>query len=100
MAKLTREAAQKILSNTSAEKRFFCKDGQVMKNLTELEAALKEMNDETFRYHANEKKNDFSNWVKDVIGDDDLAKELRKCSTRARAAKVVSSRIATLKKVK
>jgi len=36
------------------------------------------MNEETFGYHSNETKSDFSNWVKDVIGDEKLAADLKR----------------------
>jgi len=100
MAKITRAAAQKMLADVPADKLFWCRDGREFKNLQELSAAFQEMSDVTFRYHANEQKNDFSNWVKDVIGDEQLAQELSKCSNRNKAAKVVNKRIAVLKKAK
>jgi hypothetical protein len=40
--------------------------------------ALAEMSEDTFRYHASREKNDFSSWIRDVIGDETLAGELAK----------------------
>ena len=57
------------LANVAQDKVFWRHDGVVVKNLDELAAALREMSEETFRYHAAGGKNDFSNWVRDVIGD-------------------------------
>ena len=56
------------------------------------------MSDETYSYHVNEEKFDFSMWVKDVIGDDDLANNLESATTRAQAARYVSNRLAQLKR--
>jgi hypothetical protein len=65
-----------------------------MKNLVELGIALREMSGDTFRYHVNDGRNDFSKWVEDVIGDHALSAELKNCSTRSQAEKAVSDRIA------
>ena len=97
MVKITKTVAGEWLADVPLEKRFWCSDGRVLKNLAELEAALKEMNEETFRYHSNEAKSDFSNWVRDVVGDEKLSGDLRKSTTRAQAAKSVASRIAWLR---
>ena len=42
MIKLTRVIAKNWLADVPDDKRFWCQDGQVMKNLAELEAAIKE----------------------------------------------------------
>jgi hypothetical protein len=98
MVKITRSVAEKRLAEVEQEKQFWCHDGQHLKNLQELQAALEEMKEETFHVHVNETKNDFSTWVNDVIGDDKLARDLRKSVTPAQAARAVASRIAFLKK--
>lgn len=92
MARITKSVAEKMLEDIPKEKRFWCQDGQVLRNMQELETALKKMTEEVFRYHSNETKNDFSNWVRDVIGDEKLARDLLKSGTRAQAAKSVASR--------
>ena len=97
MIKVTKSKAEKMLGDVPEEKRFLCQDGRVLKNLPELEMALKNMKAETFRHHSSEARNDFSNWVKDVIGDEKLSMDLLKSTTRAQAAKSVASRIASLR---
>ena len=97
VTKVTRAVAEERLGNVSQEKQFWCSDGRYLKNLEELETALGEMTDETFRYHSNEIKTDFSNWVRDVIGDDKLARDLQKSATRELAARSVAERITWLK---
>jgi len=42
-------------------------------------------------------KNDFSNWVRDVIGDEKLSRDLQKSTTQAQAAKSVADRVTWLK---
>ncbi len=98
MAEITKSMAQKLLGDVPVDKPFWSQDGRTLKNLQELAAALKEMSDETFRYHLNEAKNDFSNWVRDVVGDEKLAGDLWNSFTRTQAALIVADRIAYLKR--
>jgi len=97
MVKMTKSAAEERLGDVSQDKRFWCHDGRYLKNLQELEGALEQMTDETFRYHSNETKSDFSNWVRDVFGDEKLSRDLQKSTTQAQAAKSVAERITWLK---
>ncbi len=97
MVKITKTIARERLADVPQEKQFWCSDGRVLKNLPELKVALEQMGEETFRYHSNEFRSDFSNWVRDVIGDEKLARDLQKSATRTQAAKVVADRITWLK---
>ncbi len=97
MVAITKSAAKAILGNVTEEKRFWCNDGRYLNNLGELKTALEGMTDDTFVYHSNETKSDFSKWVKEVIGDDKLANDLAKSATRLWAAKIVADRIKFLK---
>jgi len=96
MVKITKAVAEKMLGDVPREKSFWCSDGRVLRNLRELEAALRDMGEETFGHHSSETHNDFSNWVRDVIGDEKLSRDLRKSATRVQAAKKVADRIAWL----
>ena len=60
-------------SNVPSQFAFHVADGNVLKNLTDTVNALKSMSEETFLYHANNTKNDFSNWIRDIMGYADLA---------------------------
>jgi hypothetical protein len=80
------------LADVPAGKAFLCHDGRVMKNLEELGVALREMSDDTFRYHVTADRNDFSKWVQDVIGDHELSAVLKNSSTRSQAGKLVADR--------
>lgn len=97
MDKITKAIASQWLADVPPEKQFWRSDGRSFKNLSEFQAALGEMGENTFRDHANETKNDFTNWVRDVIGDEKLARDLLKCKTQAQATKVVADRIAWLR---
>ena len=84
--------SKSCLSDVAADKVFWCHDGRVMKNLDELGASLREMSEETFRYHVTADRNDFSKWVEDVIGDRELSAVLKNSSTRSQAGKLVADR--------
>jgi hypothetical protein len=89
--------AKSWLADVPVDKVFWCHDGRMVKNLEELAAALWEMSEETFRHHGTGDKNDFSNWVRDVIGDGTLANQLQKATTRTTAARKVETRLDWLK---
>lgn len=55
---------------------FFMCDGRVLKNLKGLTKALDEISDDTFWRHANNERNDFSNWIRDIMHHQDLAHNL------------------------
>jgi hypothetical protein len=97
IVKITKTIATERLADVPQEKRFWCSDGRVLSNLLELAEALKEISYETFRYHSNEARSDFSDWVRDVIGDDKLSRDLQKSKTQAQAAKAVAERVTWLK---
>lgn len=98
MAVRTKEDASRVLSDTSGDRCFFCHDGCVARNLYQLAECLDHITEESFRYHVTPMKNDFSNWIRDVFGDDKLANDLFTCTDRTEAAKIVNSRIAWLQK--
>ncbi len=96
IVKISMEEANRRLGDVPDEKRFWCHDGKFVKNLRELEKALDSMSDETFHYHSGEGRNDFGNWVRDVVGDAKLANDLSKAKSRIRAGNAVAQRISFL----
>lgn len=96
MVRITKTIAAGWLADVRPENEFWCSDGRILKNLPELERALGEMSEETFSYHSNDVKSDFSNWVRDVIGDEKLSRDLVKSTTRLQASRSVANRIAWL----
>jgi len=98
MAVRTRKDAERVLSDTSGDKRFFCHDGCVSENLQQLVDCLSSMSDDSYRHHVTPLKNDFSNWIRHVFGDDKLANDLMGSDNRAEAARTIKARIAWLQK--
>lgn len=65
------------------EQCFWAQDGQILKNIAELPAALRKMNTKNFQYHVNAEKNDFASWIADVFGEHRLAETIRAASSKA-----------------
>ena len=103
MVKLTRQNAKKLLADVPAEFMFYCHDGKVFKNMEELKDGLVNMSDDIYSFHANENRNDFSKWVRDVIKDDELADGLSSItvvSSSSDAARLVGTRITVLSRIR
>jgi len=96
IVKISKEEANRRLGDVPDGKHFWCQDGKVVKNLKELGEALDGMGDETFHHHAGEGRSDFSNWTRDVVGDNKLANDLSKAKSRIRAGNAVAQRISFL----
>ena len=70
------QEARRFLVDVPIEHSFRYRDGKILRNMKELYDAFSVMTDETYVFHHNKEKNDFSNWVRDIIGDTKLAKDL------------------------
>jgi hypothetical protein len=83
----------KLLEKVPAAYVFWCHDGSVFTDINELAAGLAAMSDDTFIYHSNLEKHDFSNWIRDIIGDEELADNMAWATSRLQAAEYVASRL-------
>ena len=95
---VTKNEAGKYLRDVAPEQCFWVNNGPIVKNLDELANVLPVLNDEIFEHHVNKEKNDFSNWINDVIGDKKLANDLLSSRSKEAALKKISSRLNSLKK--
>ncbi|MBI4146895.1 hypothetical protein HY489_06185 [Candidatus Woesearchaeota archaeon] len=68
------------MTNAPPEKIFWLKGGTPIKNLAELAKELQNMDDNTYKHHVTPHNNDFSNWIKHVIKNDTLAREVQQAS--------------------
>ena len=62
------QGSKKDIVNAPNDKLFWVHEGPALKNLVDLRDLLRSLRDETFKFHVNELKNDFSNWIRRVIG--------------------------------
>jgi len=88
--------ARKILSDVHPDFSFKLVSGGELKNLHELLASLKDMDDETFCHHVTPDRNDFSNWVNHALKDDLLAEALETAYGRDEAEHLVRARMLDL----
>jgi hypothetical protein len=65
------------------EEYFILRNGHPVRSLQELIEALEYISDATFEHHVTEHRNDFANWIRDVIGEPELAQEVQSCEDRA-----------------
>lgn len=94
---LSKDTAREWLSDVPPEKVFLCNDGRALGNLQDLSSALRIMSPETFRHHVTVERNDFSDWIANVIGDADLARRLRETTDRAVTSRRVEERLTQLR---
>ena len=84
---------KRILGEAPKDRHFIVADGRKVKNILELADALETMSEEMFTHHANELKNDFSIWVKDVFYDHSLADDISRARNRLEAQIAVLRRM-------
>ena len=74
---------RRITGHVPETYHFCLKDGTRLKSLHDLIVSLEDMPDEIFYHHVSDAKNDFANWVDDILKDHLLAEELRKVRNKA-----------------
>lgn len=97
--RINKETCKARLGDVQPQFSFWVKDGPLLRNIYELRDELKNIRDDTYTYHANKEKNDFSNWVRDIIGEEKLAKSLEKARDKLDAAKKVGAWIDKTEKI-
>ncbi|MBN2458608.1 hypothetical protein JXB31_05770 [Candidatus Woesearchaeota archaeon] len=65
--------AKKLFMDLPPEHRFWLEGGGEINNLIELSKELGIMSDRVFSHHVNHHKNDFSEWIRGVLKDRELA---------------------------
>lgn len=72
---------------------FYVCNGSIIKNKEELLECLKKIEVQEFLHHVNKEKNDFSNWINDILDDKKLAQKIKKLKTRKSIEKAVAESI-------
>jgi hypothetical protein len=80
----------KMYEDVKPEHYFYLNNGNIIKNLFELNNSLKTIDEETFKHHVTENRNDFSVWIRDVLKDDRLANSISKVITREEMIRILS----------
>ena len=79
---------------------FYLHNGGAIRDLSELHSALLNMDDSIFYYHVNQEKNDFSNWIKDILEEKNLALQLKKTIDKNTTITLIEKKINTHNKIK
>ncbi|MCA9388598.1 hypothetical protein KC644_02440 [Candidatus Berkelbacteria bacterium] len=85
---------KKPLKNAPGEHVFWLHDGHSISNLRELRDAFKLMTNRQFSHHVTAERNDFVNWITDILEDSVLADDLALVQTQREAYEVVSKHLA------
>ncbi len=86
------------LKSVLGTQAFMAADGRELRNLLDLATALEEMAEDTFRHHASETHNHFSNWLKDCFELEDLASSIKGAAKQEAHAKVLKNMLSELLK--
>jgi len=92
-----KEDAQRVLRHVPDVKRFYCHDGEILNTIYDLKTALDKMHNSTYRHHVTDEKNDFARWVREVLGDDKLSRDIARCQSQKETVAIVSDRIIWLR---
>jgi hypothetical protein len=97
--KLTLSRAKNILRVVPATRSFWLCTNEYLRSLNTLSNSLESSTDDVFRYHVDKYKNDFSTWVKDVVDDKDLAREISRIKTRSTLVRKIKENIDEAKSI-
>ena len=75
---------RKIMRSCPEENKFIINDGTgtSIRNIIELAEAMEKISHEVYNVHVNEQKNDFSNWVRDVLEDRTLGANIQQVKNK------------------
>ena len=82
-----------FLSDVESSNEFRLASGKNIKNVYELASDLKAMDDKTFSYYCNSEKDDFANWIGDVLKDRVIAEHLKRVKNRRLYIKILEKAI-------
>ncbi len=78
----TKKSRPNVLKKVRPEFSFIIVNGKAVRDLPALALELENLDDSMFHHHVNETKNDFANWVREVIGEIELADALMGISSK------------------
>lgn len=97
--KLNSDVAGKLLGDVPSDKGFYLEGSGTISSIEGLYRALGEMDESQFSCYRNNEKNDFYNWIIQVVGDSRLANEVARAKTKSTTLKKIKQRMDSLKKI-
>jgi KaiC/GvpD/RAD55 family RecA-like ATPase len=80
---------ESIVQSEEHNKFLFPVSGKEVKTLKELKEFLENTDEEEFSYHLNEERNDFENWVRDALNEEELAELIKRKGTKEGVIQVI-----------
>ncbi|MEM4710973.1 MAG: hypothetical protein QXL18_03440 [Candidatus Woesearchaeota archaeon] len=84
--------------NVPFEKEFIFHDGSRARNIEELLQKIKSLSPEEFSGFVNSSKNDFANWIEQVLLMENLGKKLRRTNSMKKTVRLIEKQIRKEKK--
>lgn len=91
--------ARRILSRVPVNVSFWLCTNEQLVRLDDLGSALQRVSDDVFRYHVNRDKNDFEVWIRDIVHDRELAREISRIKTKDTLIRKISERVEELREI-
>ena len=88
------DSEKKARHEPESEKEYFWfHNGKSVKSVEELIIELKQIKDDVFNHHVDSERNDFSSWIKHVLKDEALAKEIEKETSKQKIISILKEHI-------
>jgi len=89
---------EETLQDVHPDNTFKLNTGKEIKNLKQLLHVLKDISPDSFAHHVNDDKNDFANWIRDSVKDEELADMMERTTDFDKTKELINDRIALLDK--
>ncbi len=91
--------ARRILGKTSLTDGFWLCTNENLRSLNELSLSLDSADNDVFRYHVTRDRNDFEAWIREMVKDKELAREIARVKTKETLIRKIGERIEELRDV-
>jgi len=89
----SKTSLRRLIRNVPKEHAFFTSDGTRLLNLLDLADKLEALSEEQFTHHVDQHKDDFHVWVRDIMNEMELAKELLESKNKDDHTRIVLKHI-------
>jgi hypothetical protein len=80
---------KRYANNAKEEQHFYFFNGKKTRNIFELILTINELSDQEFLKHVQKNKNDYSEWLKFSLGEEELANKISKVKDRRKCIKIL-----------
>ncbi|HLD97572.1 MAG TPA: hypothetical protein VI934_04465, partial [Candidatus Nanoarchaeia archaeon] len=78
-----------VADEVEPELALWLSNGLIARNLKELAVALKKMSAKEYKEYADSQKNEIAEWIREILNDERLARQLKKAKNKIQATKLV-----------